>query len=110
MGEGVLSAGFARVDGKLFAEGVSLERVAEAVGTPTYVYSAGRIREQYRRLESALMDALPDIPHRIHFSVKANSNLAVLRTLQELGAGVDIVSAGELYRAREAGFGGADGV
>jgi len=108
MGEGVLSAGFARVDGKLFAEGVSLERVAEAVGTPTYVYSAGRIREQYRRLESALMDALPDIPHRIHFSVKANSNLAVLRTLQELGAGVDIVSAGELYRAREAGFGGAD--
>lgn len=108
MGEGVLTPGFVRVDGEMFAEGVPLERIAAAVGTPTYVYSAGRIREQYRRLESALMAALPDIPHRIHFSVKANSNLAVLRTLQEMGAGVDIVSAGELYRAREAGFGGAD--
>ncbi len=108
MGQGVLNPGFNRVDGALHAEGVPLERIAEAVGTPTYVYSAGRIREQYRRLESALMDALPDVAHRIHFSVKANSNLAVLRTLQELGSGVDIVSAGELYRAREAGFGGAD--
>ncbi len=108
MGESVLTSGFSRVDGAMFVEGVPLERIAEAVGTPTYVYSAGRIREQYRRLESALMAALPDVPHRIHFSVKANSNLAVLRTLQELGAGVDIVSAGELFRAREAGFGGAD--
>lgn len=108
MGQGVLNPGFNRVDGAMHAEGVPLERIAKAVGTPTYVYSAGRIREQYRRLESALMNALPDVPHRIHFSVKANSNLAVLRTLQELGAGVDIVSAGELYRAREAGFGGAD--
>lgn len=108
MGQGVLNPGFNRVDGAMYAEGVPLERIAEAVGTPTYVYSAGRIREQYRRLESALMDALPDVAHRIHFSVKANSNLAVLRILQEIGAGVDIVSAGELYRAREAGFGGAD--
>ncbi len=108
MGQGVLSPGFPRVDGVLHAEGVPLERIAEAVGTPTYVYSAGRIRTQYGRLESALAAALPDVPHRIHFSVKANSSLAVLRTLQELGAGVDIVSAGELYRAVEAGFGGSD--
>ncbi len=108
MGEGVLTPGFSRVEGELFAEAVSLDHIAGAVGTPTYVYSAGRIREQYRRLESALAAALPDVSHRIHFSVKANSNLAVLRILQELGAGVDIVSAGELYRTREAGFGGAD--
>ncbi len=108
MGQSVLVPGFSRVGGKLYADGVSLSRIARDIGTPTYVYSAARIREQYRRLESALMMALPDVAHRIHFSVKANSNLAVLRTLQELGAGVDIVSAGELYRAKEAGFGGAD--
>lgn len=108
MGQSVLVPGFARVGGRLYADGVSLSRIARDIGTPTYVYSAARIREQYRRLESALMAALPDVAHRIHFSVKANSNLAVLRTLQELGAGVDIVSAGELYRTREAGFGGAD--
>ncbi len=108
MGEGVLVPGFTRVQGAMYADGVSLARIARDIGTPTYVYSAARIREQYRRLESAMMSALPDVPHRLHFSVKANSNLAVLRTLQELGAGVDIVSAGELYRVREAGFGGAD--
>ncbi len=108
MGQSVLVPGFHRIDGQLHADGVSLSRIARDIGTPTYVYSAARIREQYTRLESALMAALPDVPHRIHFSVKANSNLAVLRTLQELGAGVDIVSAGELYRTREAGFGGAD--
>jgi diaminopimelate decarboxylase len=108
MGQGVLIPGFARVDGVLHADGVPLERIAAEVGTPAYVYSLGRVREQYRRLESALAGAMPDVPHRLHFSVKANSNLAVLRTLQECGAGVDIVSAGELHRAREAGFGGAD--
>ncbi len=108
MGQSILTPGFVRVDGALHADGVPLERIATAVGTPTYVYSAARIREQYRALEMALMSALPEVPHRVHYSVKANSNLAVLRTLQELGAGVDIVSAGELYRAREAGFGGAD--
>ncbi len=108
MGQGVLSPGFGRVDGHLHAEGVSLSRIADAVGTPTYVYSLGLIREQYKRLERALSEAMPTVPHRIHFSVKANSNLSVLRCLQELGAGVDIVSGGELYRARETGFGGAD--
>lgn len=108
MGQGVLSPGFSRVGGVLHADGVSLERLAHEVGTPAYVYSLARIRSQYRRLETALADAMPDVTHRLHFSVKANSNLAILRTLQECGAGVDIVSAGELYRAREAGFGGTD--
>ncbi len=108
MGQGVLTPGFARVDGVLHADDVSLSQIADAVGTPAYVYSLGRVREQYTRLERALASAMPDVPHRVHFSVKANSNLAVLRTLQECGAGVDIVSAGELFRAREAGFGGAD--
>ncbi len=81
-------------------EGVSLEAIAEAVGTPTYVYSTRAIRDQY----DALDRALTPVPHRLHFSAKANSNLAVLRLLQERGAGVDIVSGGELYRAQLAGF------
>jgi diaminopimelate decarboxylase len=79
---------------------VSLEAIAAAVGTPAYVYSTRAIRDQY----DALDKALSPVPHRLHYSMKANSNLAVLRVLQERGAGVDIVSGGELYRAQQAGF------
>lgn len=85
-------------------EGIELEHLARAVGTPAYVYSASHIREQYRRLASALAGAR----HRIHYSVKANSSLAVLAVLRELGAGVDIVSEGELERALRAGYSGTD--
>ena len=104
MGEGVLTAGFPRVDGALACEGVSLEAIAQAAGTPTYVYSAGAIRGSFERLQKAFAP----VPHRVHYSVKANSCGAVLRLLQGLGAGVDIVSGGELYRAERAGFKGAD--
>jgi diaminopimelate decarboxylase len=85
-------------------EGIELEHLARAVGTPAYVYSASHIREQYRRLATALSGA----HHRIHYSVKANSSLAVLALLRELGAGVDIVSGGELERALRAGYSGSD--
>lgn len=114
MGAGVLSAGgpgvaaepeaaagFDLVGGVLHAEGVPLPAVAEAVGTPCYVYSAGIVRRQYRRLAGAFAGE----PHRVHYSIKANSNLALLRLLRDEGASVDVVSGGELYRAREAGFG-----
>ncbi|MDF1501510.1 diaminopimelate decarboxylase [Roseisolibacter sp. H3M3-2] len=112
MGESVLSAGaaahaepgFPYVDGVLHCDAVPAPVIAEAAGTPTYVYSAGMIRRQYRRLDAAFAR----VPHRIHYSVKANSNLAILRLLQAEGAGVDIVSGGELYRAREAGYAGGD--
>ena len=102
MGQSVLTApGFTRTaSGELVCEGVSLEAIADAVGTPAYVYSARAIREQY----DALDRALSPVPHRLHYSMKANSNLAVLRLLQERGAGVDIVSGGEMYKARMAGF------
>jgi len=90
--------------GVLTVEGVPLARIAEAVGTPYYVYSAGAIRARYRELDSALSR----IPHRICYSVKANGNLAVLALLRSLGAGADIVSGGELARALRAGFAGAD--
>lgn len=107
MGEGVLNAetaGFERVRGALWCEGVPLEEIAETVGTPTYVYSAGMIRSRYRRLD----DALSAIPHRIHYTLKANSSRGILTTLRELGAGVDVVSGGELHRALRAGFSGPD--
>ena len=102
MGQGVLTApGFTRTaSGELVCEGVSLDAIAGAIGTPTYVYSARAIREQY----DALDRALAPVPHRLHYSMKANGNLALLRLLQERGAGVDIVSGGELYRALAAGF------
>jgi diaminopimelate decarboxylase len=102
VGESVLTgAGFTRTaSGELVCEGVSLDTIASAVGTPAYVYSARAIREQY----DALDRALAPVTHRLHYSMKANANLAVLRLLRERGAGVDIVSGGELYRAREAGF------
>ncbi len=93
MGEGVLTV-----------EGLALRAIAEAVGTPVYVYSAGHVRAQYRALDAALAD----VPHRIHYAVKANGNLAVLALLRGLGAGVDIVSSGELVRALAAGFTGGD--
>jgi len=85
-------------------DGVSLDRIADQVGTPSYVYSAAAIRSQYARLTAVL----EGLPHRLHYSVKANSNLAILGVLRKLGAGVDIVSGGELYRAESAGFKGRD--
>ena len=104
MGQGVLTAGFSRVDGALVCEGVSLERLAEQVGTPAYVYSTAVVRDRYRRLD----DALASLPHRIHYTLKANSNRGLLQALRELGAGVDVVSGGELFRALRAGFLGRD--
>ena len=104
MGQGVLTDVLSRQDGVLRCEAVALPQVAAAVGTPTYVYSSAAVRDQYRALDGALSA----VPHRIHYSVKANGNLALLRLLQTLGAGVDIVSGGELFRARLAGFAGPD--
>jgi diaminopimelate decarboxylase len=100
VGEGVLTSGFTRVDGTLTCDGVPLDRIAADVGTPTYVYSAGTVRDRFERLDGAF----GDLPHRVHYTLKANSNAAVLRLLRQLGAGADVVSGGELFRARRAGF------
>ncbi|MBI4164491.1 MAG: diaminopimelate decarboxylase [Acidobacteria bacterium] len=85
--------------GCLHGEAVPLEAVAQRFGTPTYVYSRAAILENYRRLA----DGLARIPNLICYSVKANSNLNILRLLGEAGAGFDIVSAGELTRVLRAG-------
>jgi diaminopimelate decarboxylase len=86
-------------DGHLSSEDVDLVRVAEQLGTPTYVYSAGTILDHYARLDAALAP----LDHLICYAVKANSNRAILKLLAGAGAGFDIVSGGELYRVLMAG-------
>src|SRR5919199_6456101 len=90
---------FAYRNGQLFAEDVPLEELARRFGTPCYVYSRAAIEAAYREFAAALAgrDAL------VCYSVKANSNLAVLALLARLGAGFDIVSGGELARVLAAG-------
>jgi diaminopimelate decarboxylase len=112
VGEGVLSpaapaesalyadAGLERRGGSLYFGGAPLTAIANAVGTPAYLYNAGVIRRQFRALDQALAA----VPHRVAYAVKANANLAVLRILRDLGSGADIVSGGELARALAAGF------
>src|SRR5271168_3173995 len=83
----------------LYCEGVDLETIAQAAGTPCYVYSAQSILDAYRDYDAAL----GDLPHVICYAVKANSTLAVLSLLARAGAGFDIVSGGELFRILQAG-------
>jgi diaminopimelate decarboxylase len=84
----------------LYCEQVSLEQIAERVGTPTYVYSDASIRVAFQSFDRAL----GRMPHTICYSVKANSNLSILRLLARMGSGFDIVSGGELYRVQRAGI------
>jgi diaminopimelate decarboxylase len=86
-------------DGELYAEDLPLKEIARQVGTPTYVYSLATLRRHYRVFDQAFGSQ----PHLICFSVKANSNLAVLKVFAREGSGFDIVSGGELFRALKAG-------
>ncbi len=85
--------------GRLFAEGVSVQDLAQRYGTPLYVYSRNHLRERYGAIASAMAEVKP----LICYSVKANSNGAVIRTLAGMGSGFDIVSGGELFRVLKAG-------
>ncbi len=89
--------------GELACEGVPLRTIADAVGTPVYVYSSATLERHYTVLRDALTGAGLRDP-LIAFAVKANSNVAVLRTLGNLGAGADVVSEGEVRRALAAGI------
>ena len=86
-------------NGELFAEEVAVRRIAREVGTPAYVYSLATLRRHYRVFDQAFAK----VPHLVCFSVKSNSNLAVLKTFAKEGSGFDIVSGGELFRALKAG-------
>lgn len=89
-------------DGALHAEDVPLARIAAKVGTPFYVYSTATLTRHFRLFD----EALAGMPHLVCYAMKANSNQAVLRTLGDLGAGMDVVSGGEYARARAAGVPG----
>ena len=86
-------------DGNLFAEDVPVERIAGEVGTPCYVYSEATLRRHF----GIVRDAFATVDHLICYSVKANSNQAILKLLKNEGSGFDIVSGGELYRALKVG-------
>ena len=86
--------------GVLHAEAVDLAGLAESVGTPFYCYSTATLERHYR----VFADAFADVPALVCYAMKANSNQAVIRTLAKLGAGADVVSEGELKRARAAGI------
>lgn len=92
--------GFSREGTALTCDGVPLAELAGAAGTPTYVYSAASIRAAYERLDGAFAAH----PHAIHYAMKANSLLAILRLLRSLGSRVDANSGGELALALRAGF------
>jgi diaminopimelate decarboxylase len=86
-------------DQTLFCEDTDLAQIAEAYGTPLYVYSQHTVLDHFQRLNAALKD----LDHEICYAVKANSNLSILRLLAEAGAGFDIVSGGELYKVLTGG-------
>jgi len=86
----------------LILDDVPLNRIADAVGTPTWVYSAATMRARYHALATALTDA--KLGAQVHYAIKANDHLAVLRLFARAGAGADVVSEGELLRARAAGI------
>src|SRR3990167_9940643 len=84
---------------KFYAEGVAIEKIVKEVGTPCYIYSHRTLTRHFMAFDQAFSSA----PHLICYSVKANSNIALLKTFIKKGSGVDIVSGGELYRALKAG-------
>jgi len=91
---------FAYRDGVLHAEAVNLDTLAAEVGTPFYCYSTATLTRHYQ----VFADAFADVRALVCYAMKANSNQAIVATLAKLGAGADVVSGGELKRARLAGI------
>jgi diaminopimelate decarboxylase len=93
---------FAYIGGVLHAEGVNLSELADEIDTPFYCYSSATLERHYRVFD----EAFAGLDHAIFYSIKANSNQAVVKTLTDLGAGIDVVSEGELRRALALGLKG----
>ena len=87
---------------ELHVEGVPVEKIAETVGTPVYIYST----QGFLKPLQSLKEGLKGLDYSIHFAMKSNSNLAILRLLSQHGVGMDLVSGGELFRAGKAGVSG----
>lgn len=90
---------FRYVSGELYCEGVPLRKLADEVGTPAYIYSKATLERHFKAFD----ESFQNVDHLVCFSVKANSNLSILRLFAKLGSGFDIVSGGELFRAMKAG-------
>src|SRR5258705_277126 len=88
----------------LACDGVSIQSIVEHAGTPTYIYSARAVRESYRAID----EAFASYPHAIHYALKANSTLALVRLLVQLGSRADANSGGEIRVAERAGFSARD--
>ena len=91
---------FSYKNGELYCEQVPVRRIVEEFGTPIFIYSRGTLERHFKIFE----EPFANVPHLICFSMKACSNLAILRIFSNLGGGVDIVSGGELFRALRAGI------
>ncbi len=91
--------GFHLKNNRWHSDGVPLSRIAEKVGTPCYVYSLPAFESQFGEIDRAYRS----VPHLVAYSLKANGNLSVIRALARLGSGADVVSGGELFKARKAG-------
>jgi len=87
-------------NGRLYVEQVPVEKIAQKVGTPVYIYSKNALLDKLRQYR----EAFSEYPTLICYAVKANSNLSILELLKEEGTGIDIVSGGELYRGLKAGY------
>jgi len=90
--------------GKLQMENVVLEDVAEKIGTPVYCYSAEQLADNFHAYQKAMRDIMPEEKFTVCYALKANSNQAIIRLLGKMGAGADVVSNGEMYRAFKAGI------
>ena len=90
--------------GGLLCDGVSVSAITDAVGSPAYIYSAQAVRDAYHAIDSAFAG----FPHVIHYALKANSTLAIVRLLRSLGSRADANSVGEIQVAQRAGFSAAD--
>ncbi|MCY3917786.1 MAG: diaminopimelate decarboxylase [Chloroflexi bacterium] len=95
----VFNSSIRYLDKRLTVDEIDIEAIVNEVGTPAYLYSLARMRRNFHRLRTAFAS----VNARLHFSVKANGNLDVLRALDAVGAGFDCVSGGEIYRVLEAG-------
>lgn len=92
--------GFHLKNNRWYSDGVVLEKIAEKAGTPCYVYSLPAFEARYREIDQAYRS----VPHLVAYSLKANGNLSVVHALAKLGSGADVVSGGELFKARKAGI------
>ena len=92
--------GFHFKNNRWYSDGVALSKIAEKVGTPAYVYSLPAFEAKFREVDQAYKS----VPHLVAYSMKTNDNLSVIRALGRLGSGIDVVSGGELFKARKAGI------